>query len=168
MLIMRIELWIMNKKVILLLIILGIIAGFLIYAINNVDEDEYMTGKETQDSFCNGRYQILRCFDDYSLNDEKEIFAIEEYVYRYKESGGCIYVEGKSGYSVIECDTGNVIKEEHLEDLDDKYQKAFHNVFTFEDPHSNDMLVDYLVRLVVFSWILIRIIVYFRNRRCCL
>lgn len=113
-----------SKIIALLVIGLVLITG---YRIVNWHEPKYMGGRDTLDKFGeDNEYQIWR-IPPYRLDDMESEKTIESIVYRYYEKGKSLYVEGISGYSVIDIKNHEISHYDGYGNLPKEYLEVFEN-----------------------------------------
>lgn len=122
------------SKIITLLVVVLLLT--VTYRIVSWHEPKYMSGRDTLDKFGkDNEYQMWR-IPPYRLEDMENKKDIEDIVYRYYESRNLLYVEGFSGYYVIDVKNHKIsnyhgegdIPKEHLEIFKNKKFKEVQTI----------------------------------------
>lgn len=123
------------KKILLILTMIIIVIIFLAYLLQLlliISDDDYSIGKDTIESFGNGRYQIIRFYDENrninkTLYDLKENETIESNIYTYSERliDNTVYIVGEDGYCILNYEKEEYIQSNDLSDFSYEQQKIF-------------------------------------------
>lgn len=117
------------RKVLIVLICISI----LLVGCSNIPK-KYPKGRDTVESFGDGRFQVLKVGPDkilYLVDESKPQFngrVVESNVSGYTRKGEFVYVVGKGGYTVLNYKTGELRQYESLDELPDQEQKLFHKI----------------------------------------
>lgn len=90
----------------MVLLLLGVWLFFLV----GCEEKKHPSGRDTIESFGNGRYQIVGVVNKRVLVDlDRNIRpSVEDNVYKYKVRGDLVYVIGQRGYTIVNYRTGEI------------------------------------------------------------
>lgn len=117
------------------LIILMLIVSFVIFThiLFQLLKDPYLSGKDTVESFGDGRYQIIRVSDEKHqeillLVDLKTNETIETQVYNKKEINNIVYLVSANGYCVLDYKNGILKKSKYLEDFNGNDINIFNQI----------------------------------------
>lgn len=124
------------KKIILILVSIVIVILLLLYSLQlfliNNDDDEYSIGRDTLKSFGNGRYQIIKFYDENrkiekSLYDLKENKIIVSNIYTYYERlvDNNVYLVGEDSYCILNYKKEEYMQSSNLSDFSYEQQKIF-------------------------------------------
>jgi len=103
---------------------------------------KYPSGRDTVESFGNGRYQIIgfHSFDGkqkqmrYSLRDEKKNISIVEdiYIYNNKDKLGKVYIIGKNSYTILDYKQEKYDQTDNIANFSSDEQDIFNQVDNIE------------------------------------
>ena len=122
-----------NKKVIfrklsriLLRILIIIFILYLFYFIVFVCNDGYLSGRDTVESYVNGRFQIIRSNTDAKLlSDEKEEKILIPHIKRYYEDEDNVYIIGDDEYLILNLKKKDYKMSKNLDDFTIEEQRMF-------------------------------------------
>lgn len=122
-----------NKKVIfrklyriLLRILIIILILYLFYFIVFACNDGYLSGRDTVESYVNGRFQIIRSNTDAkSLYDLKEVKALIPHIKKYYEDEDNVYIIGKDEYLILNLKKKDYKMSKNLNDFTIEEQRMF-------------------------------------------
>ncbi len=122
-----------NKKVIfrkllriLLKILIIIFILYLFYFIVFVCNDGYLSGRDTVESYVNGRFQIIRSNTDAKLlSDEKEEKILIPHIKRYYEDEDNVYIIGDEEYLILNLKKKDYKMSKNLGDFTIEEQRMF-------------------------------------------
>ena len=122
-----------NKKVIfrklfrmLLRILIIILILYLFYLIVFVCNDGYLSGRDTVESYVNGRFQIIRSNTDAkSLYDLKEVKALIPHIKKYYEDEDNVYIIGEDEYLILNLKKKDYKMSKNLDDFTIEEQRIF-------------------------------------------
>ena len=122
-----------NKKVIfrklfriLLRILIIILILYLFYFIVFVCNDGYLSGRDTVESYVNGRFQIIRSNTDAkSLYDLKEVKALIPHIKKYYEDEDNVYIIGEDEYLILNLKKKDYKMSKNLNDFTIEEQRMF-------------------------------------------
>ena len=125
-----------GKKIIFISIFMFFLFCCFVWFLNSID-DVYLSGKDTEKSFGNGRYQIISFPKDENgiikkaLIDVKENEMIGSFVYHVKEIDNLVYIEGEMGYTLLDYDNESYQQFHTIQDFKQEAQVIF-NQFQYE------------------------------------
>ena len=122
-----------NKKVIfrklfriLLRVLIIIFILYLFYFIVFVCDDGYLSGRDTVESYVNGRFQIIRSNTDAkSLYDLKEVKALIPHIKKYYEDEDNVYIIGEDEYLILNLKKKDYKMSKNLNDFTIEEQRIF-------------------------------------------
>lgn len=102
----------MRKPISIIIIVALFLIGLYLFSTNGCEEKKHPSGRDTIESFGDGRFQILGPSDTKSLYDgeaqDMTKASIEDNVYKYKVKGDLVYVIGQRGYTIVNYRTGEI------------------------------------------------------------
>lgn len=89
---------------------------------------KYPSGKDTIESFGDGKFQISKTPSRFVLINEKTNEFLESNIYRYKEIKPFVYIIGESGYLILNYETGEIKKHKKVEYFSNEEIKIFNQM----------------------------------------
>jgi hypothetical protein len=113
----------------LFIIIIVIILIYLLYFIIILSDNNYTSGRDTIESFGNGRFQIIRISNEKKeLSDLKELKTIESDIQVYYQTENRVYIIGNNGYCILNCSEENYKQSKDLSDFAIEEQQIFNKL----------------------------------------
>lgn len=98
--------------------------------------DGYLSGRDTVQSFKNGRYQIIRSSSgSISLHDLKTNIVIESEIRNKEEIDDIIYIIGNNGYCKLDYENEEVKQSKEISDFNDVDQNIFNRIQYIKVPN---------------------------------
>ncbi len=119
----------MGLIILIVIISFVIIAHILLYLL----KDPYLNGRDTVESFGDGRYQIIRVTDENHqesllLVDLKTDVTLETQIYNKKEINNIVYLVSANGYCVLDYKNGTLKQSKYLEDFNEDDINIFNQI----------------------------------------
>lgn len=121
------------KKIVIVMFMIAIsfviFAHILLFAL----KDPYLSGKDTVESFGDGRYQIIRVLGESHqeillLIDLKTNTTIEKQIYNKKEINNIVYFVGANGYCILDYKNETFKQSKYLENFNENDISVFNQI----------------------------------------
>lgn len=96
-------------------------------------DNKYIIGRDTVESFGNGRYQIIRISIDKDVKERNTLYDLKEnttiesdiYMFHHNKKNSTVYIIGINGYTVLKYGEEGYKQSKSLQDFTDEENSLF-------------------------------------------